>query len=96
MIFSRFVHRLFFHAWSNCVRVRRRASSLAPRRIHNEPLGLLILLSVGDHLVGACYFAHIWSGAVQLATEAGAGPAAGPALKRLVHSGLRPLRPRHP
>jgi hypothetical protein len=33
--------------------------------------------------------------AAQLVTEAVAGPFAGPALKRLVHSGLRPPRPRH-
>ena len=96
MIFSRFVHRLFFHAWSNCVRVGEERPPWFHDTFRNEALCLLMLLSVGNHLVGACYFAHISSGAVQLATEAGAGPASGPALKRLVPSGLRPLRPRHP
>jgi hypothetical protein len=47
------------------------------------------------HVGDTHYFAHIVRSAVQLATEAGAGPASGPALKRLVRSGLRPLRPRH-
>jgi hypothetical protein len=83
-------------------RLKRRwphaSASAHTYRAESGPSTRLVLTSFGAPITLIGFEKQLkndLSSAAQQAAEAVAGPFIGPALKRLVHSGLRPLRPRH-